>query len=46
MASSNFLAALRTLREGGVEFLVVGGLAATLQGTEVGTIEVEIACAR
>jgi hypothetical protein len=32
MPDSDFLAALRALRDGGVEFVVVGGLAAVLNG--------------
>jgi hypothetical protein len=35
MPDSDFLTALRALREGGVEFAVVGGLAAVLNGAPV-----------
>ncbi len=38
MPDSDFLAALRALREGGVEFAVVGGLAAVLNGAPVNKV--------
>jgi hypothetical protein len=43
MPDSDFLAALRALREGGVEFAVVGGLAAVLNGAPVNTFDLDIA---
>jgi hypothetical protein len=46
VASSDFLAAFRALRHGGVEFVVVGDLAAQIQGSLVGLINVEIFPAR
>lgn len=46
MPGSNFLAALRTLHEGGVEFAVVGGLAAVLNGAPVNTFDLDIVPAR
>jgi predicted nucleotidyltransferase len=46
MPDSDFLAALRALREGGVEFAVVGGLAAVLNGAPVGTFDLDIVPAR
>jgi len=42
MASSNFLAALRALRDGGVEFVLVGGVAAALNGAPFQTYDVDI----
>src|ERR1700684_1756616 len=46
MPDSDFLAALRALREGGVEFAVVGGLAAVLNGPPVNTFDLDIVPAR
>ena len=46
MPDSDFLAALRALREGGVEFAVVGGLAAVLNGAPVNTFDLDIVPAR
>jgi predicted nucleotidyltransferase len=46
MPGSSFLAALRALREGGVEFAVVGGLAAVLNGAPVNTFDLDIVPAR
>lgn len=46
MPGSDFLAALRALREGGVEFVVVGGLAAVLNGAPVSTFDLDIVPAR
>jgi hypothetical protein len=46
MPDSDFLAALRALREGGVEFVVVGGLAAVLNGAPVNTFDLDIVPAR
>jgi hypothetical protein len=42
MQDSDFLAALRALREGGVEFAVVGGIAAVLNGAPVNTFDLDI----
>jgi predicted nucleotidyltransferase len=42
MSDSDFLAALRALREGGVKFAVVGGLAAVLNGAPVNTFDLDI----
>ena len=46
MPDSDFLAALRALREGGVEFVVVGGLAAVLNGAPVNTFDLDIVPSR
>jgi hypothetical protein len=46
MRACDFLGALRTLREGGVEFAVVGGLAAVLNGAPVNTFDLDIVPAR
>jgi len=46
MPGSDFLAALRALREGGVEFIVVGGLAAVLNGAPINTFDLDIVHAR
>lgn len=46
MPDSDFLAALRALREGGVKFAVVGGLAAVLNGAPVSTFDLDIVPAR
>ena len=46
MPDSDFLAALRALHEGGVEFAVVGGLAAVLNGAPVNTFDLDIVPAR
>jgi hypothetical protein len=46
MPDSDFLAALRALCEGGVEFAVVGGLAAVLNGAPVNTFDLDIVPAR
>jgi hypothetical protein len=46
MPDSDFLAALRALYEGGVEFAVVGGLAAVLNGAPVNTFDLDIVPAR
>src|ERR1017187_1640747 len=46
MPDSDFLAALRALHEGGVEFAVVGGLAAVLNGAPVSTFDLDIVPAR
>jgi hypothetical protein len=46
MPGCDFLGALRALREGGVEFAVVGGLAAVLNGAPVNTFDLDIVPAR
>ena len=42
MAGSDFLAALRALRDGGVEFIVAVGLAAVLNGAPINTYDLDI----
>jgi hypothetical protein len=42
MASSDFLAAVRALLTGGVDFILVGGLAAVLNGAPLHTYDVDI----
>jgi hypothetical protein len=46
MPKSDFQAALHALRAGGVEFIVVGGLAAVLNGAPVNTFDLDIVHAR
>jgi hypothetical protein len=46
MPASDFLATLRALRDGGVEFVVVGGVAAVLNGAPVNTFDLDIVPAR
>src|ERR1019366_8109599 len=46
MPDTDFLGALRALHEGGVEFAVVGGLAAVLNGAPVNTFDLDIVPAR
>jgi hypothetical protein len=46
MPDSDFLAVLRALHAGGVEFIVVGGLAAVLNGAPVNTFDLDIVPAR
>jgi hypothetical protein len=46
MSDSDFLGALRALRESSVEFVVVGGLAAVLNGAPVTTFDLDIVPAR
>jgi predicted nucleotidyltransferase len=46
MPQSDLPAALRALSEGGVEFVVVGGLAAVLNGAPVNTFDLDIVPAR
>ena len=41
-----FLKALSALREGGLEFVLVGGLAAVLNGAPVDTFDVDIVHSR
>ncbi len=42
MIEHNFVAILRQLKEAKVEFLVVGGLAAVLNGVPVDTLDVDL----
>ena len=46
MPERKLIATLRTLHQGGVEFIVVGGLAAVLQGAPVDTFDVDIVHSR
>ncbi len=46
MPDSDFLGALRALREAGVRFVVVGGVAAALNGAPVNTFDLDIVPAR
>ena len=46
MPNGDFQTALRALSEGGVEFVLVGGLAAVLNGAPVQTYDVDIVPAR
>ena len=46
MADSDFLSALEALQSGGVEFIVVGGLAAVLNGAPVQTYDLDVVHAR
>ena len=46
MPDGDFLTALHALHEGGVEFAVVGGLAAVLNGAPVNTFDLDIVPAR
>ena len=46
MPNSDFPGALRALSEAGVEFVVVGGLAAVLNGAPVNTFDLDIVPAR
>ncbi len=39
MPATDFLAVLRTLNEHGVDFIVVGGIAAVLEGAPISTID-------
>jgi hypothetical protein len=45
-ARPDFLAILRTLREHGVDFVVVGGVAAVLQGAPISTFDLDVVHAR
>jgi predicted nucleotidyltransferase len=42
MQATNLLGILQTLHDGGVEFVLVGGLAAVLKGTPIHTFDVDI----
>jgi len=46
MGSSDLLPSLRVLREGGVEFVLVGGLAAALHGAPADSVDVDVVPAR
>jgi hypothetical protein len=46
MPASDFQGALRALRGGGVDFVVVGGIAAVLNGAPVNTFDLDIVHAR
>lgn len=46
MPDCDFVAALRALCEGGVEFILVGGVAAVLNGAPVNTFDLDIVPAR
>lgn len=46
MPDSDFYAALRALREADVDFLVVGGLAAVLNGAPVNTFDLDVVYSR
>ena len=46
MPESDFQRALRALHEGGVEFVIVGGMAAALNGAPVDTLDLDIIPAR
>ncbi len=46
MADADFLPALRALREHGVEFVIVGGIAAVLNGAPVNTFDLDIVPSR
>ena len=42
MPANDFVATLRALRDGGVEFVVVGGVAAVLNGAPANTFDLDI----
>jgi hypothetical protein len=46
MIEGNFLATLRALHDAKVDFLVVGGLAAALNGAPVTTVDVDLVHSR
>ena len=46
MPATDFLSALRALHEAGVDFVVVGGLAAVLNGAPVNTFDLDIVHSR
>ncbi len=46
MPASDFIAILRTLNECGVEFIVVGGVGAVLQGAPISTFDLDIVHSR
>jgi len=46
MPTSDFLAILRTLKEHGVEFIVVGGVGAVLQGAPITTFDLDVVHSR
>jgi hypothetical protein len=46
MPATDFLSVLQALCEGGVEFIVVGGIAAVLNGAPISTFDLDIFPAR
>ncbi len=46
MPASDFLSALREMHEGAVDFIVVGGLAAVLNGAPINTFDLDIVHSR
>ena len=46
MAAAKFLAVLRALRDGGIDFIVVGGLSAVFTGAPVKTLDVDVVHSR
>src|ERR1700691_4997163 len=46
MPELKFAATLRALRDGGVEFILVGGLAAAANGAPVNTLDIDVVHAR
>ena len=46
MPERKLIATMRTLHEGGVEFIVVGGLAAVLNGAPVDTFDIDVVHSR
>ncbi|MBI1789939.1 MAG: hypothetical protein HYR60_20610, partial [Acidobacteria bacterium] len=46
MPKADFLAVLRTLAEQGVDFIVVGGVGAVLQGAPVSTFDLDVVHSR
>ena len=46
MPEGSLVAALRALDEGGIEFILVGGLAAVLHGAPVYTADLDVVCSR
>ena len=46
MPATDFLAVIRTLNEHGVDFIVVGGVAAVLEGAPISTFDLHVVHAR
>jgi predicted nucleotidyltransferase len=46
MGSNDYLGVLRVLQEGGVAFVLVGGLAAAMNGAPIDTLDVDVVPAR
>jgi hypothetical protein len=46
MPATDFLAVIRTLNEHGVDFIVVGGIAAVLEGAPISTFDLDIVHSR